>query len=380
MSCWSYGELSKESFRRGRLRVQLCCWVTVGEELGVSIPQSRTGREINFKQKRCHIPRNFSADSTVYQMSCLEHRESSKHQAFSARVPQGIAALPSPKAVGWAHGVAEELPDGDRAASTCGTKWAVHSGLVYSQFVTQRAPHSAACAGKWFQQLHFSSPRVQQSWKRRGREKRAGVKRAKENLFIWRTSLTFQNWCGEWIFLLQHIAPSFIKLYLSMWVHLLMCFTPSGMGQCHCHHACPVCAGCREGNTVLLSRAACHIHPSSPAFPCLPLCYGECTAITSSDFWLFPGFCFFFHILFIFPTCIRCLQVFLLWAMKRALGLKRLMVVTSWVFYARVCLSNFVYESGIDKPGREGWDMWTKLHRYHGWFWFPSRNSPGGCL
>lgn len=43
--------------------------------------------------------------------------------------------------------------------------------------------------------------------------------------------------------------------------------------------------------------------------------------------------------------------------MKRALGLKCLMVVTSWIFYASVCLSNFVYESGIDEPGREGWDL-----------------------
>lgn len=113
-------------------------------------------------------------------------------------------------------------------------------------------------------------------------------------------------------------APQF---YQTVHAHVnppVQYFTPSAMGQCHCHRACPACARCREGNTVLLPCAACHIHPSSPAFPCLSLCYGECTAISGSDFWLFPGFCFFVHILFIFPPCIRCLQVFLLWAVKRA--------------------------------------------------------------
>lgn len=58
------------------------------------------------------------------------------------------------------------------------------------------------------------------------------------------------------------------------------------------------------------------IHPCYMAHRCLLVCQFcnlECTAISCSDFWLFPGFCFFFHILFIFSTCIRCLQVSLLW-------------------------------------------------------------------
>lgn len=82
MCCWGYGELSKESDGRARLRV-----VMVGKELAVSVPQSRPGREVDLKQKSCQIPRNCSANSTLWQVSGLDHRGSCKDQAFSCWHP-----------------------------------------------------------------------------------------------------------------------------------------------------------------------------------------------------------------------------------------------------------------------------------------------------
>lgn len=46
------------------------------------MPLKRVGRETDFKQKKCQIPGNCSANSTLCQVSGLEHLESSKHQGF----------------------------------------------------------------------------------------------------------------------------------------------------------------------------------------------------------------------------------------------------------------------------------------------------------
>lgn len=163
MCCWGYGELSKESQGRGRLWVQLCCWVMVGKELGVSMPLKRMGREMDFKQKKCQIPGNCSANSTLCQVSGLQHLELSKHQAFSylhpprhhsKAVPQGcgVGSWGGRGAMRWLRG--------------CVDLWEQMGccpRLVYSQCRTEGEPHPAACAGKLFGQLHFSPPRVQQS-------------------------------------------------------------------------------------------------------------------------------------------------------------------------------------------------------------------------
>lgn len=47
------------------------------------MPLKRMGREMDFKQKKCQIPGNCSANSTLCQVSGLQHLELSKHQAFS---------------------------------------------------------------------------------------------------------------------------------------------------------------------------------------------------------------------------------------------------------------------------------------------------------
>lgn len=139
----------------------------------------------------------------------------------------------------------------------------------------------------------------------------------------------------------------------------------------------PHVSRCRDGNTVMPTHSlATSIRAAQPLLVChLVMWNVRQLASQTSD--CFPGFCVFFHILFIFLTCIRCLQVFWLWAVKRALGLKCLMVVTSWIFYVSVCSSNFVYDSGIHEPERERWDLQTKIHHCCERSWLPPKNSPG---
>lgn len=77
------------------------------------------------------------------------------------------------------------------------------------------------------------------------------------------------------------ICPQFhqtVRIHVNLPVHVLD-LPGTGLSL----SLCTPCV-CREGNTLLLSHAACRIHPSIPAFPCLSLCYGACTAISSSDF------------------------------------------------------------------------------------------------
>lgn len=161
------------------------------------------------------------------------------------------------------------------------------------------------------------------------------------------------------------ICPPILSNYILMWIHLFMYFTPSGMGQCHCHHACPACARCREANTVLLSGAACHIHPSSPAFPCLSLCYMECTAISGSDFcFLVFAFSFIYYSFFLLVLDVCKYSCFELW--------REHWVWNAWwwwhlgFFMLMFAWAIFLYECGIYEPGREDWDLWTKLHCCHG--------------
>lgn len=202
MCCWGYGELLKESHGRGRLWAQLCCWVTVEKELGVSVPQKQMGREMDFKQERCQIPRNCSVNSTLCQVYGLEHRESSEHQAFSylhpprhhsKAVPQGcrVGSWGGRGATRWLRG--------------CVNLWEqmgcwLGSGL-FSVWDKGGTSPSSMCR-KIIWAIAFL-PGSSAAKLRKKRKRKEGCSRwAKDNLFVWRTSLTFQNCCGEWIFLL----------------------------------------------------------------------------------------------------------------------------------------------------------------------------------
>lgn len=362
MCCWGYGELSKESHGKGRLWEQLCCWVMVGRELGVSVPRKQMGKKILSRKDAKSTEIALQIPLSV-RCLVLSIKSPPNTRLFPACIPQNITA--KLQTGSWGGGGAMEWLRGCVDLSEQMGYW-LRSGLISFWDRGRTSPSSRGS-----KTVAFLQPWAQQSWGRRGREKRAAVRWAKENLFIWKARLTFQNCCGECA---VASAPSFIKLYVFMWIYLFMYLT-SLARDCLCHCAHPVCAG-RETRCCCHMLPAASIQASQPFLVCLfVMGHVQQLAAQTSDCFLL--FCFFFHILFIFPTCIRCLQGFLLWAVKRALGLKCLMVVTPWIFYASVCLSNFVYESGIDEAGREGWVMWTKLHPSHGRPWIPLRNSPG---
>lgn len=247
MCCWGYGELSKESDGRARLRVRW--W---GRSWGWAC--HRAGREGRWIWSRKGAKSPETALQIPHSVKCLVLiiEGPAETRLFPASMPQGCG-------VGW-QGRTRWLRGCVHLWEQMGC-WP-RTGLFSVWDRGGTSPSSMYRKMLWA--IGFL-PASSTAKLRKKRKRKEGCREMAQGEEVWRARLPFQNCCGEWIFQLWHLPLIVIELYMLMWIHPFLYFTPFCMGQ-HRRRVCPVCA--RRGGEHGAAVTCCLPHPSQPSLVC----------------------------------------------------------------------------------------------------------------